>query len=259
MIARIRQRQRNVQLFLSQIPQHLRGHAKEQSARLPRPHLDGGDGKNNIITNCFTSTLACSAPAAGSEPLTVNTALASHNNLVPRIDPNTGHPAPSDHKPEEDDPSHNRDMPTDTALAVTGPVPAPHKPQRTSRLAGVTKPCTGTNTQLSPDITLLPTRVIPHPGLRQPVLNCGAPVHGSSTHIHRKQNKIKRLSKQQHQAPVDDWWTPYRGQFSLPPQKLGPTNHRNNMCPTNLALHHPAAGLLLEYAAQGCPVQTGAC
>ena len=29
------------------------------------------------------------------------------------------------------------------------------------------------------------------------------------------------------------------------------------MCPTNLALHHPAASTLLEYATNGCPVNTG--
>ena len=34
-------------------------------------------------------------------------------------------------------------------------------------------------------------------------------------------------------------------------------NHRNNMCPTGLALHHPAASLLTQYATLGCPTQTG--
>ena len=33
--------------------------------------------------------------------------------------------------------------------------------------------------------------------------------------------------------------------------------HRNNMCPKGLALHHPAASTLLEYASRGCPVNTG--
>ena len=29
------------------------------------------------------------------------------------------------------------------------------------------------------------------------------------------------------------------------------------MCPTGLALHYPAAELLLQYATQGCPTNTG--
>jgi len=29
------------------------------------------------------------------------------------------------------------------------------------------------------------------------------------------------------------------------------------MCPTGLALHHPAAKVLVQYATRGCPVQTG--
>ena len=32
---------------------------------------------------------------------------------------------------------------------------------------------------------------------------------------------------------------------------------RNQMCPKNLALDHPAAGKLLKYATGGCPANTG--
>jgi hypothetical protein len=36
-----------------------------------------------------------------------------------------------------------------------------------------------------------------------------------------------------------------------------PTKHRNHMCPSGLALRHPAASTLLQYATRGCPVLTG--
>ena len=33
--------------------------------------------------------------------------------------------------------------------------------------------------------------------------------------------------------------------------------YQNSMCPTGLALEHPAASTLLEYSKYGCPTQTG--
>ena len=36
-----------------------------------------------------------------------------------------------------------------------------------------------------------------------------------------------------------------------------PIQHRNNMCPSGVAVHHPAYAKLLEYASKGCPVKTG--
>ena len=39
----------------------------------------------------------------------------------------------------------------------------------------------------------------------------------------------------------------------LPP----PGKHRNNMCLSGLAVHHPAYEMILEYATGGCPVNTG--
>ena len=34
-------------------------------------------------------------------------------------------------------------------------------------------------------------------------------------------------------------------------------NHRAQMCPAGLVLHHPAADLLIEYATVGCPTKIG--
>eukprot|EP00956_Cyclotella_meneghiniana_P042490 scaffold248501_cov111-Cyclotella_meneghiniana.AAC.1 len=43
----------------------------------------------------------------------------------------------------------------------------------------------------------------------------------------------------------------------MPEQKQGVEEWKGGMCPQGLALHHPAAGALLEYATQGCPCNTG--
>jgi hypothetical protein len=52
-------------------------------------------------------------------------------------------------------------------------------------------------------------------------------------------------------------WTIYKGDFELPPPLPALTKHRGEMCPSGLALHHPAASLLEEYATYGCPTLTG--
>jgi hypothetical protein len=49
----------------------------------------------------------------------------------------------------------------------------------------------------------------------------------------------------------------HEGNFVIPPQHYGLQIYRGNMCPRNLALHHPAADLLLQYATNGCPTRTG--
>lgn len=41
------------------------------------------------------------------------------------------------------------------------------------------------------------------------------------------------------------------------PGNLRPITYRIAMCPLGMALLHPAAETLLQYATQGCPVQTG--
>ena len=95
-----------------------------------------------------------------------------------------------------------------------------------------------------------------HPGLLPPTLRASAMVTGESTPRLRIENKQHRRHLQRHQQQLD-WWTTYRGQFELPPQRRPPDTYRNNMCPRGLALHHPAADTLLAYATDGCPVNTG--
>ena len=93
-------------------------------------------------------------------------------------------------------------------------------------------------------------------GLEPPVLNSTQPVTGDTTPRLRIENKRRRRYQQLHQAEKA-WWTQYRGTFVRPPPLAAPTTHRNKMCPRGLALHHPAAATLLEYATTGCPTMTG--
>ena len=81
------------------------------------------------------------------------------------------------------------------------------------------------------------------------------PVTGRLKKRHRLENKRKRIEKQGRQEPVD-YWRNHRGLFKVPKPTSGPTKHRNKMCPTGLALHHPAADLLLQYTTKGCPTET---
>ena len=94
------------------------------------------------------------------------------------------------------------------------------------------------------------------PGLDPPRLNSGAPVTGTSKNVHRRENKRVRENKQQNQPSVSNWAT-HRGEFKLPPERMPPANAKGGMCPQGLALHHPAADHLLEYATKGCPSLTG--
>ena len=93
-------------------------------------------------------------------------------------------------------------------------------------------------------------------GLQPPRLANNEAVTGKNKEKLRKENKKKRLEQliRQHEQ---DWWTSQQGQFSIPVPKQGPSKHRGGMCPSGLALHHPAAELLLDYATKGCPAKTG--
>jgi hypothetical protein len=55
----------------------------------------------------------------------------------------------------------------------------------------------------------------------------------------------------------ETYWSIYRGQFKMPEDKEELKEWRNMMCPRGLALHHPAAAKLLQYATGGCPTNTG--
>ena len=79
---------------------------------------------------------------------------------------------------------------------------------------------------------------------------------GQTTKKLRIENKRNRRQRQRHQ-PLPEWWTTYKGTQDLPNTRNPPETYRNQMCPRGLALHHPAAATLLEFATQGCPVNTG--
>jgi hypothetical protein len=94
------------------------------------------------------------------------------------------------------------------------------------------------------------------PGLRPPTLANGLRVNGDNKRQLKRENKAKRIKKQINQEPVSHWAT-HQGTFRLPPELQGLDEWEGQMCPSGLALHHPAAATLLEYATGGCPTNTG--
>eukprot|EP00956_Cyclotella_meneghiniana_P024897 scaffold50778_cov74-Cyclotella_meneghiniana.AAC.1 len=93
-------------------------------------------------------------------------------------------------------------------------------------------------------------------GLEPPKLASGERINGSNKKQHRRENKRKRIQKQEEQ-PEQTYWSKHEGKFEMPEPKQGVDEWKGGMCPQGLALHHPAAGALLEYATQGCPCNTG--
>jgi hypothetical protein len=74
----------------------------------------------------------------------------------------------------------------------------------------------------------------------------------------RTENWRQRQALQQAQTKPT-LWTDYTGDAVLPQgadDKSRPA-HRNSMCLAGMALHHPAAETLLNWAEFGCPTQTG--
>ena len=94
-------------------------------------------------------------------------------------------------------------------------------------------------------------------GLQPPRLDAtGACVTGADTPCHRIENKRQRKALLATQSPSTQW-TRFKGEFELPPPLAKLESHRGEMCPAGLALHHPAAELLKEWASYGCPTRTG--
>ena len=94
------------------------------------------------------------------------------------------------------------------------------------------------------------------PGLLQPQLDSGAVVTGATKHHHRVENKRRRRAKQSHQG-VNNFWSTHEGNTKVSPEGGARGDYRGQMCPTGLALDHPAANVLLDYAKVGCPVNSG--
>ena len=95
-----------------------------------------------------------------------------------------------------------------------------------------------------------------YPGLAQPFLNTGQPVTGANKKEHRRENKRVRINRQLSQT-ANSFWSTHMGDFKVPSPKAPTVQHHGGMCPSGLALHHPAAGALLQYATEGCPTMTG--
>ena len=96
--------------------------------------------------------------------------------------------------------------------------------------------------------------------MRPPVFASGQPVTGSQVHRRQwKKDNKRRRQQQQLQQPPQNYWTTHDGchesdiSFSHPSRD----SYRGGVCPSNLALKHPAAPLLNQYATDGCPVNTG--
>jgi len=80
---------------------------------------------------------------------------------------------------------------------------------------------------------------------------------GADTPKHRIENKHRRKETLANQAKKSQW-TIYQGDFELTIPQNPPKMQRGEMCPSGLALLHPTADLLKEWATYGCPTSTGA-
>jgi hypothetical protein len=80
-------------------------------------------------------------------------------------------------------------------------------------------------------------------------------VTGVDTPQHRIENKCRWKALLATQSPKTQW-TMFQGKFELPTPKAPLAAHRGEMCPSGLALRHPAAELLIEWSSYGCPIRT---
>jgi hypothetical protein len=95
-------------------------------------------------------------------------------------------------------------------------------------------------------------------GLLPPRFTSGDPVTGATKKRLRCENKLQQTLAQIN-APPQSLWTQHDGSATMPRNRVqpDPTTYRNEMCPSGLALEHPAAPLLQHYATMGCPTMTG--
>ena len=90
----------------------------------------------------------------------------------------------------------------------------------------------------------------PHPpgrdwhDLNPPRHATGEPVTGATTNLHRSENKQRRIKFQEEQVPKYYWKT-HEGNDELPQHRPPPDQHRNKICPSGMAVHHPAYAMLL--------------
>ena len=95
-------------------------------------------------------------------------------------------------------------------------------------------------------------------GLAPPVLqSTGQGVTGETKMAFRRQAARSRKARLAEQV----WETQWKGHLGafMPTisESREPIEYRGGMCPQGLALHHPAAAVLKEWAMYGCPAMTG--
>jgi hypothetical protein len=113
------------------------------------------------------------------------------------------------------------------------------------------------NETIDIDIKVVPTEKTSFAGLEPPMLDStSGVVTGADTPKHRIKNRRKQKATLATQAAISQW-TIYQGEFDLPPPMTPLKQHRGEMCPSGLALFHPVAELLEEWATYGCPTQMG--
>ncbi len=122
-----------------------------------------------------------------------------------------------------------------------------------------------TNTTTSPATVDTPTGRVgtteasaARTGLEQPRLGAtGEAITGANKHKMRAENCKRWRALQQAQSGTH--WTTYQGDMVVPPEACKKTRskHRNAMCPAGLAMSHPAADTLVEWATFRCPTKTG--
>ncbi len=106
-------------------------------------------------------------------------------------------------------------------------------------------------------IEVIPTEEKSFAGLKPPMLDStGGMVTSADTQKHRIKNRRKWKATLATQAATSQW-TIYHGEFELPPLMTPLEQHHEEICPSGLALFHPAAELLKEWATYGCLTQTG--
>ena len=96
--------------------------------------------------------------------------------------------------------------------------------------------------------------------MSQPRFPSGTKVTGShKDKLQWKRENKRRRQHQQIEQPEQSYWTHHDGSHTQPVSLEHPSqdSFRGGMCPSNLALQHPAAPILKQYATKGCPVDPG--
>ena len=94
-------------------------------------------------------------------------------------------------------------------------------------------------------------------GLQRPLFASGDPVTGSNKKIFREECRQKRVRAQEEQPQQTYWNRGSKGPEWKNNVRRELPVHVGGMCPTGLALEHPASDTLVDWAMHECPVETG--